>query len=465
VDDVTEELRQKLGEALESVQKDSRPLPQVSTSNLDALKAYALGQEAYGRDRFSDSLQLYRQATALDPAFALAWIGQARSLNAMVRSSDAMAPLHRAQQLRDHLTPREAMYLDGWSAELEAPRQALEKWRVLAKMYPDFEPGLTNTAYHLFYRNRFEDALAYARMALATPEGSSAQNYDVFGRVQLGLENYAQAGQMFDKALEEKGSDSLRRRAEVFAAQRRFAEAEALLAKAAPDNVYPWIDRISAAADQGRWTDALRGVEDARKVARNIEGDPIRMRAFAVTEASLLLATKRKAEAAKLATETARESLQALDGETPADRPDELSVALSSALVALRAGAGADVAAEVLQAVDARPDMRALPYISELQAVVQAWRAIDAHRPAEAIAGLKPYANASSQYQTRRALLEAYLLAGDREAAAEQARWLQRRRGLAYIELVCGQCRQTLNVIDSNQSTSLAMDADPAYTR
>ena len=89
VDDVTEELRQKLGEALESVQKDSKPLPQVSTSNLDALKAYALGQEAYGNDRFSDALQLYQQATTLDPKFALAWVGQARSLFSMLRTTES----------------------------------------------------------------------------------------------------------------------------------------------------------------------------------------------------------------------------------------------------------------------------------------------------------------------------------------------------------------------------------------
>ena len=30
-----------------------------------------------------------------------------------------MAPLHKALQLRDHLPPREAMYLDGWAAEVE----------------------------------------------------------------------------------------------------------------------------------------------------------------------------------------------------------------------------------------------------------------------------------------------------------------------------------------------------------
>ena len=75
---------------------------------------------------------------------------------------------------------------------------------------------------------------------------------------------------------------------------------------------------------------------------------------------------------------------------------------------------------------------------------------------------LRPYVNASSQYQTRRALLQAYLLAGNGVAAMEQAKWLQQRRGLAYIELVCGQCRQTLNVIDSNRAMWLMKDWNSA---
>jgi len=459
VDDVTEELRQKLGEALASVQKDSKPLPQVSTSNLDALKAYALAQEAYGKNRYSEALQLYRQATALDPAFALAWVGQARSFNAVLLTADAMAPLHKAQQLRDRLPPREAMYLDGWSAELEAPEQALEKWKLLARMYPDYAPGPQNTAIQMFFRNRFADSLAYLRMSRGANDDAIV--YDMQGRALLGLENYGQAATMFERALQEKGADSLRRRADVFAVQRKFSEAEALLAKAAADNVYPWIDRISIAADQGQWADALRRLAEAEKVAGAIRGDPIRLRAFAVTKASLLLATDRKAEAAKLATENARLSLQALDRDTPADRPDELTLALSSALVALRAGGGGDVAKEVLGAVDARPQLRSLPYVAEMQAVVLGWQAIGERRPADAIAVLEPFATPSSSYQTRRALLQAHLLAGDRTEALEQAKWLQQRRGLAYIELACGQCRQTLNVIDSNRAMPLVIDRNP----
>ena len=450
VDDVTEELRQKLGEALESVQKDSKPLPEVSTSNLDALKAYALGQEAYGNDRFSDALQLYQQATTLDPKFALAWVGQARSLFSMLRTTEAMAPLHKAQQLRDRLPPREAMYLDGWSAELEAPDQALEKWQLLAKMYPDFGPGPQNVAIQMLYRNRYADALAYLRMRTDT-EDEDALFYDMQGRALLGLENYAQAARMFERALQEKGSDSLRRHADVFAAQRKFAEAETLLAKAQVDNVYPWIDRISVAADKGDWANAFRNLEAARRVAGAIEGDPIRLRAFAMTEASLLLASGKKTEAAKLASGTARQSLRALEHDTPADLPDELDLALSATLVALRAGDG-QIATEALEALDSRPHLRDLDYIAEMKAVVRAWQSIDAGRGSEAIALLKPFVDGSARYQTHQALLQAYVLTGDRVSAAEQAKWLQQRRGLAYIEQGCGQCRQTLNVIDSNQA-------------
>lgn len=459
VDDVTEELRQKLGEALESVQKDSKPLPQVSTSNLDALKAYALGQEAYGKDRFSDALQLYQQATTLDPKFALAWVGQARCLNAMLRTADAMAPLHKAQQLRDHLPPREAMYLDGWSAELEAPDQALEKWQLLAKMYPDFPSGPHNVAIQLHARNRFAEALSYLRTTLGNREGFVGLTYDSMGRAQLGLENYAEAAAMFDKALAEGGIDSTRRRADVLAAQRKFAQAEEVLAKAPVNDVYPWIDRISIAADQGHWEDALRDLGNAKKLAQGDASDPIRARAFAVTEATLLLATGKKADAAKLASETARLSLQALDRDTPADMPDEMDLALSAALVALRAGDGG-VATEVSTAMDAHPHLRGLPYIAELRAVVHAWQLIGDKRGSAAVALLKPFADGSARYQTHEALKQAFLLVGDATAAEEQARWLRQRRGLAYIELGCGQCRQTLNIVDSNRSGSATTGRD-----
>ena len=170
-------------------------------------------------------------------------------------------------------------------------------------------------------------------MTLSSREGSGALSYDSMGRAFLGLENYAQAEEMFDKALRE-GSRQHRRRADVFAAQRRFTQAEALLAKAPAGDVYPWIDRISVAADQRELGKAFRNLESAKKLVQRDGSDPIRARSFAVTEATLLLAIGRKAEAAKVGTNTAHQSLQALDRDTPADMPDELDLALSAALIA-----------------------------------------------------------------------------------------------------------------------------------
>src|SRR6478736_2415160 len=67
IDHVTAALRGKLGEALDSIEKTSAPLPQVSTSNLDALRAYALGQRAYAHAHMEDALRFYQQATQIDP--------------------------------------------------------------------------------------------------------------------------------------------------------------------------------------------------------------------------------------------------------------------------------------------------------------------------------------------------------------------------------------------------------------
>ena len=44
IDQVTDQLRGKLGEALQSVQKTSVPLPNVATPSLDALRAFAVAR-------------------------------------------------------------------------------------------------------------------------------------------------------------------------------------------------------------------------------------------------------------------------------------------------------------------------------------------------------------------------------------------------------------------------------------
>src|SRR2546426_12344418 len=65
-------LRGRLGESLASVQKFGKPLSEATTSSLDALKAFTLGDARRAAGDELGSIPYYKQATDLDPNFAMA---------------------------------------------------------------------------------------------------------------------------------------------------------------------------------------------------------------------------------------------------------------------------------------------------------------------------------------------------------------------------------------------------------
>jgi eukaryotic-like serine/threonine-protein kinase len=69
--DAASKLRTELGESLATVQKFDVPLAQATTASFDALKAYSLGQKAFGERGAAAALPSHQRAIALDPNFAL----------------------------------------------------------------------------------------------------------------------------------------------------------------------------------------------------------------------------------------------------------------------------------------------------------------------------------------------------------------------------------------------------------
>ena len=63
-------LRGELGESLATVQKFDVPLEQATTSSLEALKAYSLGEKAGGETDPAAALPYHERAIELDPNFA-----------------------------------------------------------------------------------------------------------------------------------------------------------------------------------------------------------------------------------------------------------------------------------------------------------------------------------------------------------------------------------------------------------
>ena len=67
------DIRGPLGETVSSIEKFSAPVEQATTSSLEALKAYSMGDEKRAREGDLVSMPFYKRAVELDPNFAMAY--------------------------------------------------------------------------------------------------------------------------------------------------------------------------------------------------------------------------------------------------------------------------------------------------------------------------------------------------------------------------------------------------------
>lgn len=445
IDTVTGALRADLGEAVAQIDKDSRPLPEVTTGNLDALRAYALGQEAYAKHQFEESLQLFERATQLDPEFAFAWLGQVRVHYSQVDAPAAMMALRRAQALSDRLPAKEAMYVEAWVSEFDEPAATTRMWVEIARLYPDFAPGQGNAAIWLYEENRFEQALEHARAAASDKNVTRGQMLDIMGRALLGMERFEEADNAFRQATE-ASSGSVRRRLAAAAAQGDFERAQRFVGELEADNPYGYLEKTSLAIDQGRWDQANGFARGGLGVLEARNGAASRYMRVPAAVASWFGGDT---EAAKVGGVAAVDvSLRALSKEGNADARDDAATALAAAIVLQRLGDSV-TARRVLKALDKHKQLMKKPELAELAIVLRARGMTDEGKPRQALDLIKPLLTGHERYQTRVALLDIYESLGERSMAIEQARWLQAHRGLAYIELECGYCLQALNVADS----------------
>jgi putative peptide modification system cyclase len=445
IDTVTAALRGKLGEALQSIEKDSEPLPRVATGNLDALRAYALAQEAYAQTKYPEAFTLYEQATALDKQFALAWIGQAKARFATFDATAAMPALTQAQKLRARLAPREALYLDGWVAEFNSPVDALGKWELMTRLYPDFMPAQINVAIRLIRTNRFADAIPFAQRATRPQYDLIGRGFDYLGRAKLGVEDYKGASAAFAQAVAHRSYDSQEQRAQAAAAMRNFGQAQSSLKVMPREKPNFHLQRAVFLVDQGE-LDAARS--DAATALKLSDKSSPRWLASLFTLASAEYLAGDADAARHRVQELAAQLPAALSSVSRAESAEVVGVALSGALLAQRmqdrALANRMVAATSQQALLASPEL------AELVSVVRANDARLAGHPDGALAQLKALLTGHELFQTRQALFETHIALARTEGAIEQGRWLQAKRGLAYAELTGYQSQQILNVADSN---------------
>jgi len=166
--EVATKLRSELGESLATVQRFDVPLEQATTSSLEALKAYSLGQKAARESGAAQSLPYDQHAIELDPSFAMAYGAVGIHYYNLGEPARASEYLSKAFQLREHASERErltitANYYSSVTGELDKAAQTYEE--KIASYSRDIA-SYNNLGIVLAAEGRYENAVEVTRQGI-----------------------------------------------------------------------------------------------------------------------------------------------------------------------------------------------------------------------------------------------------------------------------------------------------------
>ncbi|HUP21011.1 MAG TPA: hypothetical protein VM778_13815, partial [Gemmatimonadota bacterium] len=145
IDGLADHMRERIGDPLRSIAA-SPPLAQVTTANLDALRAYSEARRLPEADA-QRRVALYEKAVALDSTFAMAWYGLGIALgNYGMEPGRVMQARTRAFELRDRLTEseRNAVANQYYMGVTNEPRQAIPYLEASMEADPTRMPPVNN---------------------------------------------------------------------------------------------------------------------------------------------------------------------------------------------------------------------------------------------------------------------------------------------------------------------------------
>lgn len=446
IDDVTDQLRARLGEALQSVQKTSVPLPNVATPSLDALKAFAVARRlaATTADR-EQVLGMYRRALQLDPDFALAHADMARLYASLGEVANARDEWRKALAIPQRLSPQERQMVELMLMQHDGPQAYFRKAEEYLALYPDDFRTLGRLATNQWHQNNdFRAAEMLVRRTLKPQyERVSLSRYSL-GTYLLGQEQYDAALAEFRASRAGGFSGWAEMYARALELRGQFQEA---------DRVY----RSSAAGRDGwqgeasvmTWTirrDPARAAAAAQTwlAKADADGDPlesVRARAAVATLAVLASQGDGRQALAQLASALEANAAKADALYPPFSVEARLFAGLLSACLDDRAGV-----ADALRRTEGSNIVRDYPTVAQLRQVVLAEQERLAGKPQAALARLRPMAGRDTALAAVHwAILRAARAGGDASIVNQQRQWLTSHRGRLATESTTSEVLRFLN--------------------
>jgi eukaryotic-like serine/threonine-protein kinase len=202
LDVIAADVRRDLGESLYQIHRSDRPLQEVTTSSLTALKQYADGSALWHQGKFKEAVALLREAVQSDPDFAMAHAALGSGYFSYIVNApvEGKQEYEKALALSSRTTSRERIIIQtNYATDLQHVIEADALYRMYLSQYPDDWSMLSDYARLLRTHGRAPEAIAqYKEIIRVAPDDSRtyiemATAYRTLNQLPEALAAYAEA--------------------------------------------------------------------------------------------------------------------------------------------------------------------------------------------------------------------------------------------------------------------------------
>jgi eukaryotic-like serine/threonine-protein kinase len=200
------EIRNKLGESLNTVKKFDTPLEQATTPSLEALRALSLGNKVLHTAGDAAAIPFFKRAIELDPNFALAYAWLGVVANDIGESGIAADYARKAYELRDRTSEPEKYFISAHfhkqvTGNMETAVQFCELWIQSYRRSETPHHLLSGAIYPVI--GKYEKAVEEGREAVRLNPDDPV-SYSLLNFSYISLNRLDEAKASYEQALERK---------------------------------------------------------------------------------------------------------------------------------------------------------------------------------------------------------------------------------------------------------------------